>query len=235
MNLELKPCLVIGSGRLATHLYHYFSLLHVDFKTWNRKNTFPSLKDLLRQKPLVILAIADDALENFYEDHLSNQSLTVVHCSGSHHSNNMISCHPLMTFGRDLYNLDIYKNIHFAVTGAQSLQKILPFLPNSSFQLNVEDKALYHALCVLSAAGAQKIWSLSEKLLSEVGVPTQALHPYMKQISENYINSGREALTGPWVRKDENTISQNLKALSLKSDRLNKIYELLKEGHYDNS
>ena len=222
--------LIVGSGRLATHLSHYFNLLEVNFHTWNRNQKSAELTNLLVQKPLVLLAISDSALEAFYKENLADQKLQVVHFSGAHVSRSMISCHPLMTFGKELYSLDVYKKIFFAVTGIETLQELFPFLPNTSFKLKSEDKALYHALCVLSAAGAQKIWSLSEDILETLGVPENALNPYIHQIAENYIATGTHALTGPWARGDEKTISQNITALAHKSDSLRQVYEILKEG-----
>lgn len=223
--------LIIGSGRLATHLSHYFKLLNVEALQWNRSQSTEGLKEFLSLKPTVILAISDSALENFFQEHLFGMNLTVVHCSGAFHSDHMVSCHPLMTFGPALYDLDSYKKIFFAVTGIESLQQLFPFLSNSSFVLNAKDKPLYHALCVLSAAGAQKIWIESEKFLSGMGVPYGAMKPYLKQITENYLSNGSSALTGPWVRGDEKTIQKNLDALSqTTSDSLFKIYDILKEG-----
>jgi hypothetical protein len=239
MNTDFKKqpvgsYLIIGSGRLATHLAHYFSLLHVHFEKWNRKDSSLRLQDLLLSKPTVLLAISDSALETFFKNN-NLETLKVIHFSGAYHSENMISCHPLMTFGQDLYSLEVYKKIFFAVTGIKTLQEAFPFLPNPSFQLQAKDKPLYHALCVLSAAGAQKIWNQSEQMLFKMGVPDGAFSLYIKQIAENYINSGSQALTGPWARGDEKTISQNLNALSMKSDSLCKVYGILKEGHHDNS
>ncbi len=224
--------LIIGSGRLATHLSHYFKLLNVEALQWNRSQSVENLKELLSSKPTVILAISDAALENFFQEYLFGKNLTVVHCSGAFHSDYMISCHPLMTFGPSLYDLDSYKKIFFAVTGVESLQQVFPFLSNSSFVLNAKDKPLYHALCVLSAAGAQKIWIESERFLSEIGVPCAAMKPYLRQITENFLNSGSSALTGPWVRGDERTIQKNMDALSkTDSNSLLKVYDILKEGH----
>lgn len=223
--------LIIGSGRLATHLSHYFKLLNIETLKWNRTLPTENLKELLSFKPIVILAISDSALEKFFQDYLFDLNLTVVHCSGAFHSDQMVSCHPLMTFGPTLYDLDSYKKIFFAVTGVESLQQLFPFLPNSSFVLKAADKSLYHALCVLSAAGAQKIWIQSENFLSEMGVPCGAMKPYLRQITENYLNSGASALTGPWARGDEKTIQKNLEALSqLDSSSLFKVYDILKEG-----
>ncbi len=222
--------LLIGSGRLATHLSHYFSLLGLSFNSWSRKDPIDRLDQLLSENPLVMLAISDQALDLFFEHYLNGKNLRVVHFSGAFHSDKMVACHPLMTFGKSLYELSTYKKIHFGVTNVASLQEILEFLPNPSFIIAAKDKALYHALCVLSAAGAQRIWDQSEKILAEIGVPSKALGPYIKQIADNYIESGAKALTGPWVRRDQKTISENIQALTKKSAPLKEVYESLKEG-----
>lgn len=227
--------LIVGSGRLATHLTHYFSLFNISIKIWNKSEPVGRLNEFLSEKPVVLLAISDDALESFFENHLSEKNLTVAHFSGAFHSDRFISCHPLMTFGEKLYEFETYKKIFFAVTGVQSLQDVFPFLQNPSFVLSPKDKSLYHALCVLTAAGAQTIWSQSEELLKAIGVPEKALKPYINQIAQNYLASGTLGMTGPWVRGDEKTISSNLSALKTKSDGLHKVYEILKEGHDDNT
>ncbi len=237
-DIKIQPqgfYLLVGSGRLATHLAYYFSHISIKFKTWNRTESVSILHQYIADKPIVLLAISDDALDAFYQQHLADHSLQVIHFSGAHHSERLISCHPLMTFGKNLYDLENYKKIPFGVTPIKNLQEIFPQLTNPSFQIKPKDKALYHALCVLSAAGAQTLWVESEKILSGMGVPKSAFNSYVQKITENYILYGSKALTGPWIRNDQNTISQNLLALSSKSDSLRQVYEILKEGSYDNS
>jgi predicted short-subunit dehydrogenase-like oxidoreductase (DUF2520 family) len=225
--------LIIGSGRLASHLARYFRLLDLSFKIWNRSQSFTILQDLLASQPIVLLAISDSALESFYHENL--QGHRVIHFSGALNSEHMISCHPLMTFGPSLYDLETYKNIYFGITGAETLADALPGLSNSYFQLKKEDKALYHALCVLTSAGAQTIWNLTQELAAKAGVPAPAFKPFIRQTAENYLSLGRAGMTGPWVRHDEKTISRNLAALKTKSDSLARVYETLKEGSHDNS
>lgn len=223
--------LIVGSGRLAKHLAHYFSLVGISYQVWSRKQSPQALHELLQNKPTVLLAISDDALEKFFNQHLLGKNLKTIHFSGALHLNQMISCHPLMTFGTDLFDISVYRKIFFAVTGIKNLQEIFPQLPNSSFALDPEQKPLYHAICVLSAAGAQKIWSQSESMLQNLGIPKEAFRPYVKQIADNYLLAGPHALTGPWARHDEKTIERNLKALSTNSKALHQVYDILKEGN----
>jgi hypothetical protein len=232
---ELTPSfLLIGSGRLARHFQFYFSQLGIPFTTWNRHQTESELQNALASKPTVLLAISDQALSGFYSQYLKALHIKTVHFSGALHLEGTFCCHPLMTFGPDLYDLETYCSIHFAVTGVEDVQDVLPFLQNPSFQLRSEDKALYHALCVLSAAGAQSLWSQASRSFEKLGLPSEALKPYVKQIGLNFAKSGSAALTGPWVRQDFLTIEKNLKALEEFSPDLNIAYSTLKGGLYDN-
>ncbi len=224
--------LTIGSGRVARHLSFYFEILKIPFQTWNRSQPLEELSTKLLLKPTVLLAISDQALFPFYQEHL--QGFKVVHFSGALHFPDMIACHPLMTFGPTLYDLSTYQNIHFALTGASSLQEIIPELSNPSFVMRAEDKALYHALCVLSGAGTQTLWSLCQKQLQSLNVPPEAFLGYIRQIFNNYQSLGAQGQTGPWGRKDLLTIQNNLMALEERNPLLMRVYQLLQEGHHDN-
>lgn len=207
------PYLVVGSGRLSRHLQYYFSQLQIPYITWNRSESVDKLRQLLDQQPTVLLAISDQALSDFFEVHLKQRGLQVVHFSGAYHHSQMLSCHPLMTFTEKLFPFEFYKHIHWAVTGASSLQDIVPELPNPSFILQDTHKAAYHAWCVLSAAGAQTLWKSALQELRKMGVSEDAYLVYVKQITENFLNSPENSLTGPWVRNDRSTIQKNLGAL----------------------
>lgn len=226
--------LLIGSGRLAQHLRFYFSQLNAPLLFWSRNQSEVELKNLLSKQPTVLLAISDQALSSFYLNHLKPAGIRTLHFSGALHLEDTVCCHPLMTFGPDLYELETYKSIHFALTGIQKIQDIFSFLPNPSFVLKAEDKALYHALCVLSAAGAQSIWMQTLNSFKRLGLPPEALKPYVKQIGLNFSKSGQAALTGPWIRRDFLTIEKNKQALQEFSPDLSVAYSTLKEGLYDN-
>lgn len=224
-----RAYLIIGSGRLSRHLQHYFNMLRIQFLTWNRKQSLEELNKHFELKPVILLAISDQAILPFFESHLKGRNLTVVHFSGALHLTGLISCHPLMTFSNEVYPLESYKAVHFAVTGTKSLQDIFPDLPNSSFHLDESHKALYHAWCVLSAAGAQTLWKSALNNLKNIGVSEEAFSPYIKQISHNFVLDPQNSLTGPWVRKDQSTIDKNLKALT--TPEAQKVYELLMKGN----
>lgn len=226
--LSYRSYLIIGSGRLSRHLQHYFQLLAIPFETWNRSQDISLLQSKIEKKPTVLLAISDSSIVSFFETYLQNKNLKIIHFSGALHDSRIIACHPLMTFSHELYSLDIYKNVYFAVTGTSSLQNAIPELPNLSFELEEKDKAYYHAWCVLTAAGTQTLWKSALQNLRSIGVPEKAVENYIQKIAHNFLSNPENSLTGPWVRKDEITIHKNLQALSKSSAA--KVYELLMKG-----
>ncbi len=219
--------ILVGNGRLARHLSYYFDQLHIPFIQWDRSQSEPLLKGLLSQPRKVLLAISDKALMEFYHRHLVNTPHQTVHFSGAFHHPAMISCHPLMSFSDTLFDLKTYQSLHWAITGAASLQSILPELPNPSFVLDEKNKPLYHAWCVLSAAGAQTIWKSALQQLKSIGVKEEGALIYIQQISKNFLTSPENSLTGPWVRQDQETIQRNLRALPPAAA---KVYEDLMKG-----
>jgi hypothetical protein len=115
--------LIVGNGRLSRHLQQYFSLLDLPFYIWTRQSQ-ENLDDLIASSSRVCLAIRDDALAEFVQQHPVLTSKTTVHFSGSQNVAGIFSAHPLMTFGPEVYTREIYKAIPFiTVEGEPSLRE----------------------------------------------------------------------------------------------------------------
>ena len=80
--------LLIGSGKLARHLEHWFSI-HAEYSaallTWNRHQDPMLLYQYLSTATQRLLAIADAAIIDFYEQYLLQYPGSVVHFSGAIH------------------------------------------------------------------------------------------------------------------------------------------------------
>lgn len=217
--------LLIGSGRLATHLKYYFKSVHLNHFSWSRSESVEALNQLLPKSRFVMLAINDDAIEKFYRDHLSKTQSTVVHFSGSYFHTKMIGFHPLMTFTQNLYASEFYKKIHFAVSDLDQFKRLLPELPNPCFLLQDDKKGFYHAWAVMMASGTQSLWKQAVQQMKSIGVPQQACEIYLKQMTDQFFLDPKKSMTGPWVRNDHKTIEKNKVSLADPQDR--KLYELL--------
>ncbi|MDD3371447.1 MAG: DUF2520 domain-containing protein [Alphaproteobacteria bacterium] len=217
------PYLVIGAGRAASHLMHYFDLKGIDYINWNRKeHSFQALDECLTQVSDVLLLIRDSAIKEFRDAHLKDFKGVVAHFSGSLNVDGIASFHPLMTFGPEFYDLPFYEKIHFAAASKETFRGLFPQLPNPVFEMKASDKPLYHALCVMSGNFPQILWQSCLARFDELGVPKDAVALYLQKNLENFMEHPGQSLTGPLARNDQITIETNLKALPV---RLRSLYE----------
>lgn len=227
MKTDLKTILIVGSGRLATHLNHWVTLQNSEFTNfkilnWDRGQDPHLIRTFIQQSDLVWLAISDSALVSFYEKYLLGfDHFKVVHFSGALHDPRMLCAHPLMTFGLEIYADEIYNKIQFAITGCKTLSEVLPGFQNQYFTLPAEQKPLYHALCVVSGNLPQLLWTETSKVSQKNNIPFSAFELLMRQSLENFLMDGEKALTGPFARHDMTTIEKNKNALP---DSLKNIY-----------
>lgn len=218
---------IIGAGRMARHFRQYLHLLNIPYQQWSRKvdPAHTQLEAIIdRCNPIVIL-IQDGAIESFISTHPFLLDKTLVHFSGSLHTELAHSAHPLMTFSSELYSLDAYQKIPFVIENNRlSMNDLLPGLNNPSFKISSELKAFYHAMCVIGGNFTAILW---QKFFTELEtvfkIPKEAAYPYLNQVCVNLQKNLAEALTGPLVRKDEITIKANLQALE--NDPFQKVYQ----------
>jgi len=190
--------------------------------SWDRSQDPHLFRSKLGEATHVLLAISDSALLSFYLKNLAGLEKTVVHFSGALHLDEVIAAHPLMTFGPQLYELEVYRRIHFVVTGGESLQAALPGLSNSFTLLSPDKKPLYHALCVMAGNFPIVLWQKMFSEFEKLGISAEAPQVYLETALKNSLQNPQTALTGPLARKDGATIRKNLKALE--NDPFHEIY-----------
>ncbi len=222
-----KIPLILGRGRLAQHLCHFYRLQNLPFENWTRDQGEEKLKILLNQCSRLLLAISDDALVPVIETLLSQDKSRITHFSGARVIPGVACAHPLMTFGEKLQELDFYRKILFTLTPGVDFSQALPGWKNEYRFCADEDRALYHALCVLGGNLPFFLWKKMEEGLVDLGLPSEKIRFYIETLSKNYVEQGPKALTGPLARRDRGTIEANLKALE--SDPYEKIYRFFAE------
>lgn len=234
MGLMKNTILLIGSGRLAKHLRHWQSLQinqTTHLLAWDRHQDPQLLRTYIQKCSHVWLAISDSAIVPFFEKHLLGFECKVVHFSGALHDDRLISAHPMMSFPDRLFDESVYNKIYFALSGCDRLQDALPDFYNHTFKVNAENKALYHAICVVAGNFPQLLWSESLHQIKNLNIPEEALINYIRQITLNFVLDQNKAITGPLVRKDITTIEKNKKALS--HTKLIHIYEAFEKVFHD--
>ncbi len=221
--------LLIGRGRLATHLAAYFEFKNIPFLQWSRVDSLDDLKKFIPMSQRIFLAISDDAIEPFITTHQLPRDKT-IHFSGALSTPLAYQLHPLMTFAKELYEPETYETMAFISTAsvfpnsAPSLSELIPELSNKHYFIPEGREAFYHALCVLSGNGTTLLWQAAiEQFQKTLGLPVEAVWPYLEQIIFNLQKNPATALTGPWARNDQKTILKNEHALQ--STALGSLYQ----------
>lgn len=225
---------IVGGGRLARHFSQYFHLLGISHACWARDhrspfNTFKQadaekrLRETVAGADRVLLLVTDSAIAVLLKQYPFLHEKQLIHCSGALSLPGVAGAHPLMTFADQLYDLDTYRSVPFMVEPGHDFGEMFPALPNPHFAINVEDKARYHALCVMAGNFSQVMWKgISDRFEQQLNLPADSLHPYLKQVAANFMQAPASALTGPLVRNDQQTIERNIQ--SLDEDPLQDLY-----------
>ena len=204
---------LVGSGKLAKHFAHYLKLLNLPFKTWSRRNkTF--INKALKDCSHVLILIKDSEIHPFLQNHQSLlHNKICLHCSGAIFTPLAIGVHPLMTFSQKLYDLKVYKQMHFVMDHPSPFRTILPGLPNSHSIIDPAQKAKYHALCVIAGHFSSLLWQIFfHQMTKHFGISKSQALVYFNQVFAN-ISHLDHHFTGPLQRKDYQTVKLNLQAL----------------------
>jgi predicted short-subunit dehydrogenase-like oxidoreductase (DUF2520 family) len=215
---------IVGDGRVARHLHHYFTLLNRPVRTWSRRSAAISPVEALGSCETILVLIPDAAIEPFVAAWPGLSVRRLVHCSGSLVTPVAECAHPLMTFGPGLYPLETYRSIPFVVdAGRTPFHVLLPGLPNPSFTIAASNRASYHAHCVMAGNFSTLLWQkLFDELEARLAIPASAAYPFLMQTARNLMSDGGRALTGPLARGDEETVAANL--ASLEGDPFHDVY-----------
>lgn len=232
---------ILGGGRLARHFSRYFQLLGVPHQCWTRDpgspfNTFKTadaehrLRQTLVGADHVLLLVSDHAIAALLKQFPYLNDKQLIHCSGALTIPGVAGAHPMMTFSDSLYDLDLYRSIPFVVETGHTFRDLFPSLQNPGFAVAVEDKARYHALCVIAGNFAQLMWKgVLDRFDKQFEWPAGILEPYLKQVTTNFVQNPKSALTGPLVRNDDKTIERNIDALE--GDPLQNVYQAFVDLH----
>ncbi len=226
---------IVGGGRLARHFSRYFHLLNIPHTCWARARQSPintsargdtewRLRQTVADAARVLLLVSDGAIAKVLKQYPFLHEKQLIHCSGTMSFPGVAGVHPLMTFAEDLYDLETYRKIPFMLENGHDYCELLPGLDNPHFSLSVEDKTRYHALCVMAGNFPQLLWkAVSDRFEQRLELPASTLHPYLKQVTGNFLQAPAKALTGPLTRDDHHTIERNL--ASLEDDGLQELYQ----------
>lgn len=222
--MKEKKYLLIGSGKLASHLQFYFENQSIDFSRWSRKSS-NSLSEFIDFSDIILLAISDSAIDEFIlQNNLHQTDKLLVHFSGAHISKYAIGIHPLMTFPNNIYTAEFYQKIPFVMEKSElKFADIFPSLRNECFYLDKNQKSEYHAWTSMAGNFTSMLLRDYFNFLSEkLSLPASISHLYLDKIVENVKNLP-DPVTGPISRNDTKTINSHLNILE--KNPYKKVYE----------
>jgi len=231
---EASDLLLIGDGRLATHLARYFEQLGLKHAAWSRRmhaeGRSPDLTALVHSRTRALLAITDRAIEHFITAHPELGDAVRIHFSGGLVTPLAIGAHPLFSFAGTLCEREVYDRIPFMIDrGSPPLASLIPGLPNPSFVIEPAQRPRYHALCVLAGNFTTLLWrKFFFELDTEFGIAREQALPYLDSIANGLKGSGAP-LSGPLSRNDQVTLRLNLE--SLKGDPFADVYKAFVSAH----
>lgn len=115
-----------------------------------------------------------------------------------------------------------------ALAAARGLAEKLGMAP---FEIGEEDRAVYHAAASIASNFLVTLEQTAADLLGGIGVdaPRETLAPLVRRSLENWERRGPEALTGPIVRGDTETVERHRAALAERSPESLAMYDAMAE------
>jgi hypothetical protein len=229
--------LIVGNGRTSRNIQKYFLKLGLPFSTFSRALDPPGMwNERLKHSTHVLLLLKDDQVGAFYEMHPELHSKQCVHFSGAGVHPQIPSAHPLMTFTETALDMHFLEEMVFTIEAeGPPFQDLLPGVPNTHVKIRRAEKARYHAWCVMSGNFTTLLWeATAEEFRNGLGLNPAMLKPYLQAITANLaahlsINLEMNAtdsqiasqlasqlnsqLSGPFVRRDLETIQTHLAVL----------------------
>jgi predicted short-subunit dehydrogenase-like oxidoreductase (DUF2520 family) len=184
---------------------------------------------------LVILAVPDREIHAAAQ--LIPEALLVGHCSASTpldvlQPHERFLLHPLISFpARDTS----FAGAYAAVAGntpraAETAEAIAWALELRPVRVAESDRALYHASASLAANALVALLWDAERMAASVGLPREALAPLASGAVEAWKARGAAAaLTGPVVRRDEETVARQHEAVAARHPELLALWTAITE------
>lgn len=195
---------------------------------------------------LIVLAVADDALASVIADLAATDlSAFVCHVSGRsgaalldplrQHGAITAAVHPAMTFtGEPMAEVARMIGARFAVSAPDSkallqARRLVALVGGVAVEVPESHRALYHAALCHAANHLVTLIAGASDALGVAGVlePGALLAPLARAALENSLQHGIEALSGPLLRGDRETIDDHLDALAVQDPDLLPAYRAM--------
>lgn len=242
---------ILGSGNVASHLALAISksghsIAQIFSKTYEHAaeladkvgaQAASSLDQLDTDADLYLFSVTDNALPLLAEQMPRTKGVW-AHTAGSV-SVEVLAKHkdygvfyPLQTFSRcrklDYATLPIYLD-YYSELAKSTLEEMAGSITACVYKADDNQRKQLHLAAVFACNFTNHIYAIAEHLLSEAGLPAEALAPLIKETADkiNILPAGK-AQTGPAARRDTDTMQKHLNLLS--DDNLKKVYRMMSDS-----
>lgn len=189
-----------------------------------------SAQEVAQENDLVFLAVPDGQIASCAQSLKWKPGQLVVHLSGAlglealqaaaDQGALVMALHPALPFTGTSLDVQRLQNCPFAVTASPLVLPIARAIVTSlgavPFDVENDRRALYHAALNHAANHLVTILAQSKEMLEAAGVADteQYLRPLCQAALDNALSGGIEALSGPVVRDDLETIRSHRRAMA---------------------
>jgi predicted short-subunit dehydrogenase-like oxidoreductase (DUF2520 family) len=210
---------IIGPGRAGTSLAAALSAHGWDVVGFLGRTD--DLTDAARGVDVLVIATPDDAVATVAAAVAPDPHVTVVHLSGSlgldalaPHSRRA-ALHPLVPLPNAVVGATrLASGVTFAVGGEPVARRMALSLGGRVVEVADADRAAYHAAACIAANHVVALLGQVERVAAAAGLDLEAFLPLTRAALDDVEALGpRQALTGPALRGDWDTLSRHLDAL----------------------
>ena len=247
----MERVVIIGSGNVATSLAHALSSHCEVAQIYSRQlaharvladaigceNATDDLQALVKDADAYIIAVRDDAIADVVAAVPDNGALW-VHTSGSKPISLFHGLRarygvlwPMQSFSREMVvSLD---DVHFFAEASDEdtlddVMRLGRLLSHHVIAADSEKRRWLHIASVFSCNFANHMWTLADEVLTEAGLPFDAMKPLIRTTIEKLDRlAPANSQTGPAVRHDTQVIDSHLALLD--GDKRD-IYRLLTDS-----
>lgn len=231
----MKKTTIIGTGRVATHLYRALTLQGVVVTQVNPR----TLDNLPTDSDIYLLAVSDNAIPQVAE-RLKGVAGIVAHTSGTTPITLLQGCgtsqgvfYPLQTFSKERA-LD-YSRIPFFIEGSDSateatLIELASQISQTVVKADSNRRKKLHIAAVFVCNFTNHLYTLASQYMEANSLDFNLLLPLIEEtVAKLHSLPPDEAQTGPAIRRDTNTINAHLDELT-SHPHIKEIYKTLSDS-----
>lgn len=234
----------------------YIYSKEIEKKLLPKKYFFNNLMQAIKIANVIFICVPDEIIDNIVNTivnfNLNLNEKIFYHTSGSKSSSSLeklkktnafiASFHPLQTFPHPKTSLKTWHNLYCVLEGDDAaIKKACQYcneLKCKYLILNKENKLLYHASAVVASNFLVLLIHISQTIASYAGIDKNTFDklyfPLVKTTLQNIEKFGlNKSLSGPLVRKDYDTLFQQVNKIKEKNKILSSLYDLFIE-YYNN-